>query len=150
MNLFAKPLSFKVAMLTGQIANDSKLLEQSDIIVSTAVNWDIMSRRWRARKGFKDIKIFIVDDLHMIADAGSVLEVIVSRMRMIQAENQFRIVALSLSVADYKEFAEWIGARHVFNFLPTVRPNNVQIIISSFDQCQRSLRIQAMLRAVKQ
>ena len=49
VNLFAKSgvLNLKVVMLTGQIANDSKLLERSDIIISTAQNWDIMSRRWR-------------------------------------------------------------------------------------------------------
>lgn len=42
-----------------------------------------MTRRWRARKGFRDIRIFVVDDLHMLGESGSVLEVIVSRMRMI-------------------------------------------------------------------
>lgn len=64
-------------------------------------------------------------------------------------DNQFRIVGLSLSVADYKEMGEWIGAKHVFNFSPTVRGNNVQIIISSFDQPQRSSRLESMIKSIK-
>ena len=35
------------------------------------------------------------------------------------------MVGLSLSVADYREMAEWLGASKVYNFMPTTRPNNV-------------------------
>jgi len=72
-------------MLTGQINKDSKTLETCDIVVSTARDWDIMSRRWRTRKGFQLIRLFVADDLHLLGEGGSVLEVVVSRMRMISA-----------------------------------------------------------------
>lgn len=113
VNLFTKSgvLHLKVGMLTGQINKDAKTLEASDIIISTARDWDIMSRRWRTRKGFNQIRLFIADDLHLLGEGGSVLEVVVSRMRMISAQTKpIRIVGLSLSAADYREIGEWIGA----------------------------------------
>lgn len=84
-----------------------------------------MSRRWRSKKGFKDIRLLIADDLHTLNQSGSVMEVIVSRMRMISMEIPFRIVGLSLSVADYKEMSEWLGSKYTFNFSPIIRPNNI-------------------------
>lgn len=53
------------------------------------------------------------------------MEVIISRMRMISMEIPFRIVGLSLSVADYKEMSEWLGSKHTFNFSPIIRPKNI-------------------------
>ena len=47
-----------------------------------------MSRRWKSRKGFANIRLFIVDDLHLLGENGSVQEVIVSRMRMIAAQTE--------------------------------------------------------------
>jgi pre-mRNA-splicing helicase BRR2 len=88
----------------------------------------------------------VADDLHLVGEPGAILEVVMSRMRMISMECQFRIVGLSLSVADYKEMAEWLGARHVFNFAPTTRCNNIQISISSYDNSNRPLRVQMMVR----
>ncbi|CAD8198479.1 unnamed protein product [Paramecium octaurelia] len=149
IQLFTKTLSLKIGQLTGQFQTDNKILEQSDIIISNPVNWDIMSRRWRSKKGFKSIRLLIADDLHTLNQSGSVMEVVVSRMRMISMEIPFRIVGLSLSVADYKEMSEWLGSKHTFNFSPVIRPNNIQIQISSFDQCQRPLRIQAMIKQLK-
>ncbi|CAD8200123.1 unnamed protein product [Paramecium pentaurelia] len=149
LQIFNKTMSLKIGKLSGQTQSDNKILEQCDIIVSNAINWDIISRRWRAKKGFKDIRVFIADDLHTLGQSGSVLEVIVSRMRMISMEIPFRVVGLSLSVADYKEMSDWIGSKHTFNFQPIVRPNNIQIQIQSFDQCQRPLRIQAMIKSLK-
>jgi pre-mRNA-splicing helicase BRR2 len=133
VSLFSKSgvLHLKVGMLTGQINKDSKTLEHSDIIVSTARDWDIMSRRWRSRKGFQNIRLFVADDLHLLGENGSVLEVVVSRMRMISAQTKpIRIVGLCLSVADYRELGEWIGATpaNTISFSPAARLNKVQIL----------------------
>jgi pre-mRNA-splicing helicase BRR2 len=94
------------------------MLEVADIIVANSQQWDVISRRWRTRKGFNLIKLFVCDDLHLIGEFGSVLEVIVSRMRLISAQNPMRIVGLALSCADYREMSEWIGAPLSFNFSP--------------------------------
>lgn len=46
-------------------------------------------------------------------------------------EVSFRIVGLSLSVADYKEMSEWIGSKNTFNF--NIRPTDLKMTINSFD-----------------
>lgn len=53
-------------LLTGEPSTDLKLLQRGDIIVSTAEKWDNISRRWKQRKNVQAVKLFIVDDLHMI------------------------------------------------------------------------------------
>ena len=53
------------------------------------------------------------------------LEVVISRMRYIssQTDNKIRILALSTSLANAKDLAEWIGCSHhgLFNFHSNVR-----------------------------
>lgn len=57
-----------------------KLLEKGEIIVSTPEHWDVISRRWKQRKNVTNVKLFIVDDLHLISGPrGPCTEVIVSR-----------------------------------------------------------------------
>lgn len=69
-----------------------------------------------------------------------VMEVICSRMRYIssQIEKSIRIVALSSSLANSKDVAQWLGVstNNVFNFHPNVRPVpmelHIQVIILRF------------------
>jgi len=96
-------LNKKIGVLTGDTASDLKLLTKCSIIISTPVNWDILSRRWKQRKQVQNVHLFIVDELHLISgEDGPVLEIICSRMRYIssQIERNIRIVALSSSIAN--------------------------------------------------
>ncbi|KAK9903045.1 hypothetical protein M0R45_001296 [Rubus argutus] len=132
-------LNLEVFKLTGETATDLKLLEKGQIIISTPEKWDALSRSWKQRKGVYGLSLFIVDDLHLIGGHdGSILEVIVSRMRYIQcinAVNRMRIVALSTSVDDGEDIGRWIGApKHaLFNFLPDVRQMPVDIVLQEMD-----------------
>jgi pre-mRNA-splicing helicase BRR2 len=38
----------------------------NDIVVSTPEAWEVISRRWKARKGFEKIGLLVIDGLHMI------------------------------------------------------------------------------------
>jgi pre-mRNA-splicing helicase BRR2 len=99
---------------------------------------------------FRQIGLFIVDDLHLLAAHGSTLEVVVSRMRFIttQMENQIRIVGLATSMANFKDVAEWIGATQVFNFHPNVRAVPLDVQITSFDQVNQNQRLLSMQKAL--
>lgn len=59
----------------------------NDIIISTPEAWEVISRRWKARKGFSQIGLFAVDGIHVLAESdrfnGAILEIVVSRMRSI-------------------------------------------------------------------
>ncbi|GKE53314.1 DExH-box ATP-dependent RNA helicase DExH12-like protein [Tanacetum coccineum] len=99
-------------MLTGEPATDLKLLEKSQIIISTPDRWEALSRRLKQRKHVQQVSLFIVDELHLIGgQGGRVLEVIVSMMRYIASQvHVIRIVALSTSIANAKDLGEWICA----------------------------------------
>ena len=142
-------LGVNVTILTGETSVDLKLLEKSQIIVSTPVNWDTISRRWKQRKNVQNVSLFIVDELHLIGGAvGPTLEIVTSRMRFIasQTEKHIRIVALSTSLANAKDLADWIGcsSHGLFNFDPTVRTVPLECSIQGFDIANYGARMLAM------
>jgi len=144
-------IGLEVVELTGETTADLKLLQEGQIVVATPQKWDVMSRRWKTRKSVQEVKLFIVDELHLIGgDVGPVLEVIVSRMRYIstQTENPCRIVGLSTSVANAKDLGEWIGAKNqsCFNFHPNVRPVPLEIRVQGFDINHFESRQLAMIK----
>eukprot|EP00457_Paulinella_chromatophora_P000104 gb/GEZN01000104.1/.p1 GENE.gb/GEZN01000104.1/~~gb/GEZN01000104.1/.p1 ORF type:complete len:2168 (+),score=390.44 gb/GEZN01000104.1/:405-6908(+) len=131
-------MGLSVAKLTGESSVDLRLLAEAQIILSTPEHWDVMSRRWKTRANVQNVKLFIVDELHLIGGTeGPVLEVIVSRMRYIaaQTDKPIRILGLMTSVANAKDLGDWIGAtsHSLFSFHPNVRPVPLEIRIQGFD-----------------
>ncbi|KAI5074534.1 hypothetical protein GOP47_0010495 [Adiantum capillus-veneris] len=148
---FGQGLGCRVAELTGDTTVDAKILEKSQIVISTPERWDLLSRRWKQRKHIQQVSLFIVDEFHLIGgQVGPVLEVIVSRMRYISSRNEspIRIVALSTSLANAKDIGEWIGASShgLFNFPPGVRPVPLDITIQGIDIANFDARVQAMTK----
>jgi hypothetical protein len=43
-------LGLTVEVLTGESASDLKRLERAQLVLSSAQNWDMLSRRWKQRK----------------------------------------------------------------------------------------------------
>lgn len=143
----------KVVQLTGETGTDLKLLAKGQIVVTTAEKWDVLSRRWKQRKNVQNIALFIVDDLQLIGgEDGPVLEVVCSRMRYIssQIEKQIRIVALTASLADAKDVAQWLGcnANATFNFHPSVRPIPLELHVQGFNITHNASRLIAMSKPV--
>ena len=135
---FGQRLGLTVEQLTGETATDLKLLEKSSIIIATPQRWDLISRRWKQRKNVQTVSLLLVDELHLIGgEPGPVLEVVISRMRYIssQTESKLRIVALSTSLANARDLAEWIGcaSNGIFNFHSNVRPVPLELHIQGFD-----------------
>jgi len=151
---FGKALGFKVAEFVGETTTDVKILEESNVVITTPEKWDLMSRRWKTRKSVQEVRLFVVDELHLLdSDVGPTLEAVVSRMRYISAQVQqpIRIVALAASLANAKDVGEWIGASNtLFNFSPNVRTVPLEMVIQGFDIHHRSTRLLAMSRPVYQ
>ncbi len=95
-----------------------------------------------------------MDNLHLLSENNSTLEIVISRMRYINSENpnSFRLICLSTSLADYREVAEWIGAppENTLNFHSSVRPNSVEVIFNSYDQPIRESRLHMMQKSLMQ
>jgi pre-mRNA-splicing helicase BRR2 len=152
---FGKVLGFKVAELVGETTSDVKILEESNVVITTPEKWDLMSRRWKTRKSVQEVRLFVVDELHLLdSDVGPTLEAVVSRMRYIsvQVQQPIRIVALAASLANAKDVGEWIGAGStgLFNFSPNVRTVPLEMVIQGFDIHHRTTRLLAMSRPVYQ
>ncbi|XP_071957394.1 U5 small nuclear ribonucleoprotein 200 kDa helicase-like [Antedon mediterranea] len=148
---FQMLLGKKVVLLTGETSTDLKLLAKGNIIVSTPEKWDVLSRRWKQRKNVQNVNLFVVDELQLTGgDNGPVLEVICSRMRYIssQIERNIRIVALSSSLANAKDIAQWLGcnANNTFNFHPNVRPTPLELHIQGFNITHTASRLIAMVK----
>lgn len=117
-----------------------RLLAESHLILCTPEQFDLASRRWRQRKNIQRIELMILDNAHLIGDgvSGAVYEHIVSRMTFISAqlETSLRIIALANSLANSRDFGEWIGAskENIYNFSPTDRERALQIQIQSIEQ----------------
>ncbi len=54
-------------MTHDDIAKDSATLQNMDIIVTNPQAWDTLTRRWKVRKGFEKIGLFIADGLHLLS-----------------------------------------------------------------------------------
>lgn len=150
---FGDTLGKKVVMLTGETGTDLKLLAKGQVIIATAEKWDVLSRRWKQRKNVQNVHLFVVDELQLIGgEDGPVLEVVCSRMRYIssQIERQIRIVALSASLADARDVAQWLGCSSncTFNFHPSVRPLPLELHIQGFNITHNASRIVAMGKPV--
>ena len=145
------PLGLHVEQLTGETVTDLKLLERANILVATPQRWDQISRRWKQRKNVQSVALLVVDELHLIgSEPGPVLEIVISRMRYIssQIESNLRIVALTTSLANAKDLAEWIGCAPgaIFNFHSNVRPVPLELHIQGFDVAHVPSRLLAMAK----
>ncbi|XP_034947956.1 putative U5 small nuclear ribonucleoprotein 200 kDa helicase [Chelonus insularis] len=150
---FNHQLGRKVVLLTGETGTDLKLLAKGQIIITTADKWDVLSRRWKQRKNVQNIQLFIVDELQLIGgEDGPVLEVACSRARYIssQLDKPTRIVALSASLADAKDAAQWLGApaAATFNFHPSVRPVTLDLHVQGINITHNASRLAAMAKPV--
>ena len=127
----------EIVKLTGETTADLKLLDRGDLILATPSQWDVLSRQWQRRKNIQSVELFIADELHMLGgQTGFVYEIVVSRMHYIrtQLEIPLRIIGLSVSLANARDFGEWIDAKkhNIYNFSPHVRPVPLELHIQSF------------------
>lgn len=147
---FGDILGYKVNMLTGQLSLDNKIFDNSDIILATPDKLDMLTRRWRKKKNIQEISLVIVDEIHLIGEYGSILEVVISRLRFMshETENKIRFVALGTSFANPIHISEWLGINHkyIYNFNPNVRPNKLEIYIQGSDSVSRKIRLMAMAK----
>lgn len=146
-------LSATVVVLEGDQLRDLDAMKAADIIISSPQIWESLSRKWRQKKLFKTIKLFIFDDIHaMGGDDGAALEIALSRTRFMvtQLQNSARIVGLSYCVANARDLGDVIGAsgNSVFNFAPNTRPTSLDVRIQTFDEIDHANRLQVMAKPI--
>ena len=105
-----KEYGVKIALTTGDYDSEDEYLENYDVIITTNEKFDSLLRhrpRW-----VKDISVLVIDEIHYIDDVkrGPVIESVVSKMR---AMGNVQIVALSATISNAEEIAEWLNAEFV-------------------------------------
>ncbi|MHB8584252.1 MAG: DEAD/DEAH box helicase [Thermoplasmatota archaeon] len=104
-------LGIKVALAMGDLDRSDPHLSDFDIIVATSEKADALLRHrahWLEQMG-----VIVADEVHLLhePDRGPTLEVLLTRFRQLAPEAQ--IVALSATVANSRDIAEWLDAIHV-------------------------------------
>jgi helicase len=105
------PLGLKVGLSIGDFDLSADQLEKLDVLVATSEKADGLLRRgspWLDRLG-----VAVADEVHLMRDPdrGPTLEVSLTRLR--RSYPDLQVVALSATVGNSEEVAEWLRARHI-------------------------------------
>ena len=104
-------LGLKVGQSTGDFDLSNEQLDRLDVLVATSEKADSLLRRgspWLNRLG-----VVVADEVHLMRDPerGPTLEVTLTRLR--RSYPDLQLVALSATVGNSREVAEWLDARHI-------------------------------------
>ncbi|XP_074923887.1 putative ATP-dependent DNA helicase HFM1 [Chelonoidis abingdonii] len=117
------PIGLSCKELTGDTVMDDLFeIQHAHIIMTTPEKWDSMTRKWRDNSLVQLVRLFLIDEVHVVKDEsrGATLEVVVSRMKTIQSslsrisENPatltpMRFVAVSATIPNAEDIAEWLS-----------------------------------------
>ena len=104
-------LGIKVIQSTGDFDSSDYHLSKYDIIICTNEKVDSLLRH--DVKWVKDVQIIVADEVHLIDDShrGPTLEVVLARLKKMLPYTQ--ILALSATIFNADEIAEWLDAELV-------------------------------------
>ena len=97
----------KIAMSIGDIDKNDSYLADYDLIITTSEKLDSLIRhhaRW-----INEVATIIIDEVHLLNDPhrGPTLEILITMLRQLV---NAQIIALSATIGNPKELAEWLGA----------------------------------------
>lgn len=98
----------KIALSIGDIDSSDSYLADYDFIICTAEKLDSLLRHhspW-----IKSVKVVIVDEVHLLNDPGRgpTLEILITILKQLLPRMQ--LIALSATIGNAEELAEWLGA----------------------------------------
>jgi helicase len=101
----------RIGISTGDFDSSDPWLERYDIIITTNEKADSLLRH-RA-KWMDEISLVIADEIHLLneAERGPTLEVVLARLMQINPDIQ--VLALSATINNVEEIAEWLKADYV-------------------------------------
>lgn len=112
-DLSAKYSAFglKVSQSTGDFDSAEPWLAGADVVIATNEKIDSLIRHHAGWLG--SVGLVIADEVHLLGDAGRgpTLEVVLVKLRLMNP--RLRVVALSATIPNAGDMAEWLGARLV-------------------------------------
>ena len=109
----SREFGLKIGMAVGDRNSETKSVEDFDILVCTSEKLDSMLRSRPSM--VNNIGIVVADEFHLIQDPsrGPTLEIILSMIMHRKPEAQ--LLALSATVGNAQELAEWLGAKLIIS-----------------------------------
>ncbi|MCH6585930.1 MAG: DEAD/DEAH box helicase [Thaumarchaeota archaeon] len=103
----------KVGISTGDFENIEKNLEKSNVLILTNEKMDSIIRH--GAEWVEEIGLVITDEVHLIGDEnrGPTLEMILTQLKLLETKPQ--IVALSATITNSDEIADWLDCKLVKN-----------------------------------
>ncbi len=104
-------LGIRVALSMGDYDSAEPTLRSFDIIIATSEKADSLLRH--RSHWLKQLSVVVADEVHLIndPDRGPTLEVTLAKLRQVNPRAQ--IIALSATIANSGELADWLDAHHV-------------------------------------
>ena len=100
----------RVGVITGDLDSKSPWLEGYDIVITTNEKCDSLLRHRSA--WMSNVTLVIADEVHLIGDErGPTLEIAIARLR--QMNPNMQVLALSATIKNADEVAEWLKAECV-------------------------------------
>jgi helicase len=100
----------RVGVSSGDMDNSSPWLEAYDIVICTNEKCDSLLRH--RSPWMNGISLVVADEIHLIgSDRGPTLEVSLARLRQMSPDVQ--VLALSATIRNAREIADWLGAESV-------------------------------------
>ncbi|ORD93671.1 HELC1 [Enterospora canceri] len=132
--------TLKVVEYTGDTDIAPQEANRADMIVCTPEKFDLTTRRLNSP--IKSISLVIIDEIHLLDNTrGVVLETIVVRIQQMGINNQeiIRIIALSATVPNYKEIAEFIRGK-AYHFGQEYRPVTLESRLIGFRKLKEEIK----------
>lgn len=107
-----EPLGINVGIATGDLDSPSKSLNRYQILIATAEKVDALLRS-RAKWLIDNLSVVVLDEIHFINDEsrGPTLEILTARIKQLNPNVQ--LLALSATVKNASEMAQWLKAEFV-------------------------------------
>ncbi|ABE52030.1 ATP-dependent DNA helicase [Methanococcoides burtonii] len=107
------PFGIKVGISTGDLDSRADWLGVNDIIVATSEKTDSLLRN--GTSWMDEITTVVVDEIHLLdsKNRGPTLEVTITKLMRLNPDVQ--VVALSATVGNAREMADWLGAALVLS-----------------------------------
>jgi len=101
----------KVAISTGDYDLPDESLGKANIIVLTNERFDSLLRH--GVSWLEEVNLFVVDEIHLINDEERGPNLEMALTRIISMYKKPQLIALSATLSNYKEIAEWLGVKAI-------------------------------------
>ncbi len=105
-------LGIRIGLSMGDLDSNDPWLAKFDLIIVTSEKFDSLLRHGIPWVG--QIGLVVIDEIHLLNDPGRgpTLEITITKLR--QLANP-QLLALSATIKNYKEIAEWLNAKAMFS-----------------------------------